>query len=87
MKTLQELLALSVSIKEADEVGAESPEDANAPGEEVEPRILAKTASVGGITYMAVLNPTTEEVQIVDESHKVYLQVPLITWQQLSRQG
>ena len=55
--------------------------------EDMKPKILAKSASVKGVTYMVVMDPASEEVQIVDSSHKVYLQVPFIIWQQLSRQG
>ena len=54
---------------------------------DLKPKILAKSVPTKGVTYMVVMDPRSEEVQIVDSSHKVYLQVPFIVWQQLARQG
>lgn len=68
-------------------------EDVNGEGEDVadqgdlKPKILAKSVPTKGVTYIVVMDPHSEEVQIVDSSHKVYLQVPFIVWQQLARQG
>jgi hypothetical protein len=67
-------------------------EDVNEEGEEdsveqdeVEPKILSTAAGANGVKYMVVLDPTSEQVQVVDNTHKVYLQVPLVIWQQLAR--
>lgn len=52
---------------------------------EVEPKILSTAAGSNGVKYMVVLDPASEQVQVVDNTHKVYLQVPLVIWQQLAR--
>lgn len=50
-------------------------------------RVLSKTSSVNGVSYMSVLEVETETVKIVDSHQKVHLELPYVTWQQLSRQG
>ena len=91
MTLLQELLSLNEEL-----IAMITPflsEDANGEGEDandqgdLKPKILAKSVPTKGVTYIVVMDPRSEEVQIVDSSHKVYLQVPFIVWQQLARQG
>lgn len=63
----------------------EEGEETAADQEEVEPKILSTAAGSNGVKYTVVLDPTSEQVQVVDNTHKVYLQVPLVIWQQLAR--
>lgn len=53
--------------------------------EEEKMQILSSAAGAHGVKYSVVLKPSAELVQVVDNADRVYLEVPLVIWQQLSR--